>query len=228
VLTALRVIEAKRMKREASKSEHNMRMKVPITQQPVEAETQPPDIQRRINAGWLRLWRKVYPNTPPPAASAEVLNPKLEVRRRNSEARGLADQRPAAVGYLSRFLCVGFALALLVTGCAGPRPLKGGRAVTTHKPAGVIDQTLVQGENPSQATKQDQETVKVRTYTVPAGSRVEQPSPAGTPSGSPQPSTINSQPSPTFLISSPMPVVEREERGKWRVASQRWPVASHQ
>jgi hypothetical protein len=33
---------------------------------------------------------------------------------------------------------------------------------------------LVQGENPSQASKQDQETVKVRTYTVPAGSRVEQ------------------------------------------------------
>ena len=55
-----------------------------------------------------------------------------------------------------------------------PRPLKGGRAVTTHKPAGVIEQTLVQSENPAQATKQDQESVKVRTYTVPAGSRMEQ------------------------------------------------------
>ena len=54
---------------------------------------------------------------------------------------------------LPRFLCVGFALALLDTGCAGPRPLKGGRAVTTHKPAGVIEQTLVQGENPSQTSK---------------------------------------------------------------------------
>ena len=62
-----------------------------------------------------------------------------------------ATQRPAAADYLSRFLCVGFALALLVTGCAGPRPLKGGKAVTTRKPAGVIEQTLVQGENPSQA-----------------------------------------------------------------------------
>ena len=58
----------------------------------------------------------------------------------------------------------------------GPRPLKGGRAVTTHKPAEGIEQTLVQGENPSQATKQDQETVKVRNYTVPAGSRMEQSS----------------------------------------------------
>ena len=55
--------------------------------------------------------------------------------------------RPAAVDYLARFLCAGFALALLATGCAGPRPLKGGKAVTTRKPAGVVEQTLVQGEN---------------------------------------------------------------------------------
>jgi hypothetical protein len=53
------------------------------------------------------------------------------------------------VDYLSRFLCVGLALALLVTGCVGPRPLKGGKAVTMHKPAGIVEQTLVQGENPS-------------------------------------------------------------------------------
>jgi hypothetical protein len=89
-------------------------------------------------------------------------------------------------------LCVGFAIALFATGCAGPRPLKGGKVVTTHKPAGVIEQTLVQGENPSLATKQDQETVKVRTYTVPAGSRME-PSPAPAASQA-QLSTINSQP----------------------------------
>src|ERR1035437_2956910 len=84
---------------------------------------------------------------------------------------------PAAAGYLSRFLCVGFALALLATGCAGPRPLQGGKAVTTRKPAGVVEQTLVQGENPSQASKQTQESVKVRTYTLPAGSRMEQSQP---------------------------------------------------
>ncbi len=134
-----------------------------------------------------------------------------------------ATQRPAAADYLSRFLCVGFALALFVSGCAGPRPLKGGRAVTTHKPAGVIEQTLVQGENPSQASKQDQESVKVRTYTVPAGSRVEQSQTwegerprepkllrttaeirageigargdAPPPAGRQQPSTLNAQPS---------------------------------
>jgi hypothetical protein len=158
------------------------------------------------------------------------------------------------VDYLASFLCVGLALALLATGCVGPRPLKGGRAITAQKPGGMVEQTLVQGENPSQATRQDQETVKVRTYTVPAGSRVEQSSPsalhdpqyerndllslslspsmgervpkAGVGARQPstlnslprqsqatarQPSTINPQPSTTFLLSSPMPVVEREE-----------------
>jgi hypothetical protein len=141
--------------------------------------------------------------------------------------------RPAAVDYLSRFLCAWLALALLATGCVGPRPFKGGKAVTTHKPAGGIEQTLVQGDNPSQATKQDHETVKVRTYTVPVGSRMEQSSASAfhdpqyerndlfSPSkgervpkageGARQPSTINPQPSTAFVLSAPMPVVEREE-----------------
>jgi hypothetical protein len=127
---------------------------------------------------------------------------------------------------------VGFVLALAVTGCAGPRPLKGGKAITTRKPTGVIEQTLVQGENASQPTKQDQETIKVRTYTVPAGSRVEQPQmwegerlrepkllrsteeirargdarPPGR-----QPSTLNPEPSTSLVLSAPMPVIEREE-----------------
>src|ERR1035441_10115999 len=141
--------------------------------------------------------------------------------------------RPAAVGYLSRFLCAGFALALLATGCASTRPLKGGKAVTMHKPAGVIEQSLVQGENPSQASKQTQESVKVRTYTLPVGSRVEQSlnadcglrsaegrkaegvnanaQPSTSFAASRQPSTLNAQPSTSFVLSAPMPVVEREE-----------------
>ena len=49
---------------------------------------------------------------------AEVRNPKPETRRQISE-----DRAAAAVGYLSRFLCVGFALALLATGCVGHREL---------------------------------------------------------------------------------------------------------
>ena len=120
------------------------------------------------------------------------------------------------------------ALALLVTGCAGPRPLKGGKAVVTRTPGGSVQQTLTQSENPAQATKQEQESVKVRTFVVPAGSRVsaecgvrtcaESAREAARRSSCTHPSTLNSQPSAiihppssTFVLSGPMPVTEREE-----------------
>jgi hypothetical protein len=212
------------MKLTAQQSDQNMKTNLRIIKQPVEAKTQPPDIQRRINAGWLKLWRVVYPNTPPPT---ELQSPGEQGRQSRFRVRGSrfevprsAAQRHAAVDYLSRFLCVWFVLALFATGCVGPRPLKGGKAVTTRKPEGIIEQTIVQSENPSHASKQTQETVKVRTYTVPAGSRVEQSqSPASPaqlstinshPINSP-PSTLNPQPSTAFVLSAPMPVVEREE-----------------
>jgi hypothetical protein len=117
-------------------------------------------------------------------------------------------------------------LALLATGCAGPRPLRGGKAVTTHRPAGVVEQTLVQGENPSQASKQTQESVKVRTYTLPVGTRMEQtqiwegerPREPKLPSSTEEIRAradarppASPQPSPSFVLSAPMPVVEREE-----------------
>jgi hypothetical protein len=57
------------------------------------------------------------------------------------------------VDYLTSFLCAGFAVVLWSAGCAGPRPLKGGKAVKT----------------------------------------------------------INCRPSCAFIVSAPMPVVEREE-----------------
>src|ERR1035437_10358854 len=120
-----------------------MNTNVPINLQPVPAKGQTPDIQRRINGGWLRLRKTVYPSTPPPR---KVQSPR-------SKVQGPADRCPAAVDYLSSLLCAWLALVLLATGCAS-RPLKGGRAVTTRRPAGVIEQTLVQGENPSQASKQ--------------------------------------------------------------------------
>ena len=137
-----------------------------------------------------------------------------EVQGPESKAH-TAVPRSAAADYLARFLCAGFALALLASGCA-TRPLKGGRAVTTHKPAGGIEQTMVQGENASQATKQDQESVKVRSYTVPAGSRIEPSQAAGAvaaqaASGRHERSTLHSQPAPAFVLGAPMPVVEREE-----------------
>jgi hypothetical protein len=96
------------------------------------------------------------------------------------------------------------ALCLVMSACA-TRPLKGGRAVISPRTAGGVEQTLVQGENPTQVTKQDQETVRVRSYTVPAGSRVEvarvEQSAIGT-------SVTNVQ---AVVVSAPMPVQEREE-----------------
>jgi len=68
-------------------------------------------------------------------------------------------------------------------------PLKGGHATTS----GVIGQTVVQGDNPAQASRQDQETLKTRSYTVPAGSR------------------LMSASNQVVVVSAPMPVVEHEE-----------------
>jgi hypothetical protein len=208
---------------ESRNEEKNMKKNVPVKKQPVAAKGQTPGIQRRINAGWLRLWRAVYPNTPPPQ-TVQSLKSKVQSRE---------ERRPAAVERLASFLSVWLALVLLATGCAGTRPLKGGKAVTTRKPAGTVEQTLVQGENPSQASKQTQESVKVRTYTLPVGSRIEQSlnadcgvrsaegrkaeavianaQPSTSFAASRQPSTLNAQPSTSFVLSAPMPVVEREE-----------------
>ena len=81
---------------------------------------------------------------------------------------------------------------LLSSGCM-TGPLKGGKATTTGKPAGVIEQTVMQGDNPAQVSRQDQETVKTRSYTVPAGSR------------------LMSASNQVVVVSAPMPVVEHEE-----------------
>ncbi len=178
---------------------------------------EPSDRERRIKAGYRRLLRAVMDGK---GGESKVQSLKSKVRHPKRGAR-------AAEVYLSRFVCVGFALALAVTGCAGPRPLKGGRGVTTRNPAGAVEQSLVQGENPSQASKQDQETVKMRTYTVPAGSRVETslapsaatspgpphpaPLPLGGGEGGRRPGEGAQEPATTFTLSAPMPVIEREE-----------------
>jgi hypothetical protein len=82
--------------------------------------------------------------------------------------------------------------SLLLCGCA-TQPLKGGKATTRR--AGSIEQTLMQSDNPSQASRQDQETVRTRSYTVPVGSRLES----------------NATNGATVVVSAPMPVIEREE-----------------
>ena len=182
-------------------------------------EDEPSERERRIKAGYRRLLRagldgkrgesKLQPLKP------DVHPPKRAVR-------------VAAAEYLSGFLSACFALTLLGTGCAGPRPLKGGKATTTRSQAGLVQQTVAQGENASQPSKQDQETIKVRSYTLPAATRIEQgampvaapaavrsadknvraPSPSEPCS---EPSTLNAQPSTAYVLSAPMPVIEREE-----------------
>lgn len=83
----------------------------------------------------------------------------------------------------------------LLCGCAGTAPLKGGKATTLSKPAQGIEQTVVQSDNPAAVSRQDQETVRTRSYTVPTGSRLE--------SGVTNAAAV--------VVSAPMPVVEREE-----------------
>jgi hypothetical protein len=92
------------------------------------------------------------------------------------------------------------ATAGLLCGC-NLAPLKGGRATTS----GVIGQTVVQGDNPAQPSRQDQETVKTRSYTVPAGSRLEEAHLTATDIGV---TVTNVQ---AVVVSAPMPVVEHEE-----------------
>ena len=85
-----------------------------------------------------------------------------------------------------------FAAAGILSGCA-MSPLKGGHASTVNKPAGGIEQSVVQSDNPAQVSRQDQETVRTKSYTVPAGSR------------------LVSASNQMVVVSAPMPVVEHEE-----------------
>jgi hypothetical protein len=82
---------------------------------------------------------------------------------------------------------------LLLCGCM-TQPLKGGKA-STSQAAGRISQSVSQSDNPAQTSRQDQETVRTRSYTVPTGSRLESVATNGV----------------TVVVSAPMPVVEREE-----------------
>ena len=89
---------------------------------------------------------------------------------------------------------------LALAGCS-MAPLKGGHATTS----GVIGQTVVQGDNPAQVTRQDQETLKTRSYTLPTGSRMEEARFTRNEGGM---IVTNVQ---AVIVSAPMPVVEKEE-----------------
>lgn len=95
-------------------------------------------------------------------------------------------------------------MTLTLAGCM-TQPLKGGKATTSRKSAGGIDQTLVQSDNLAQASRQDQETVRTRSYTVPVGSQLYVRGPQN---GDDTGVTSNIS---VVVVSAPMPVVEREE-----------------
>ncbi len=94
--------------------------------------------------------------------------------------------------------------AVLFSGCT-MAPLKGGRASTVSKSTQGIEQSVFQGDNPAQASRQDQETIKTRSYTVPAGSRLVETHVTTDAGGA---TITNAQ---AVVISAPMPVVEHEE-----------------
>ena len=96
-------------------------------------------------------------------------------------------------------------VALALVGCASTAPLKGGKATTLSKPTQGIEQTVVQSDNPAAVSRQDQETVRTRSYTVPTGSRMEESRVTANDAGA---AVTNVQ---SVVVSAPMPVVEREK-----------------
>jgi len=96
------------------------------------------------------------------------------------------------------------AAAGMLSGCA-MAPLKGGHASTVSKSTQGIEQSVVQGDNPAQASRQDQETIRTKSYTVPAGSRMVETHVTADAGGAP---ATNAQ---SLLISAPMAVTEHEE-----------------
>jgi hypothetical protein len=102
------------------------------------------------------------------------------------------------------FIVTVFAAVGLLAGCA-IAPLKGGKASTVSNPAQGIAQTVVQSDNPAQISRQDQETVKTKSYTVPAGSRLVDTRVATDSAGAPATNAT------ALIVSAPMPVVEHEE-----------------
>ena len=96
-------------------------------------------------------------------------------------------------------------VTLMLVGCANTKPLKGGKATTSRSAAGRVEQTVVQSENPAAVSRQDQETIRTRNYTVPMGSQLYV---SGAQSGNAAGVTSNIS---MVVVSAPMPVVEREE-----------------
>ena len=125
-------------------------------------------------------------------AQAEHLVAKLNAPPENTMRLKMV--APVTAVLLAMFIFSGCAIA----------PLKGGHA-STSQAAGHIDQSVVQGDNPAQASRQDQETVRTKSYTVPAGSRLVETHVVADAGRAPATNAT------ALVISAPMAVTEHEE-----------------
>jgi len=101
-------------------------------------------------------------------------------------------------------LVIALSAIVLTAGCT-MAPLKGGRATTLSKPTQGIEQSVSQGDNPAQPSRQNQETVRTKSYTVPTGSRLVETRVSADTSGAPATNAT------ALVISAPMAVTEHEE-----------------
>jgi hypothetical protein len=95
-------------------------------------------------------------------------------------------------------------ILVFITGCA-MAPLKGGKASTVSKNAQSIEQTVVQSDNPAQVSRQAQETVRTKSYTVPAGSKLVETHVVNDTGGAPVTNGM------ALIVGAPMVVTEHEE-----------------
>ena len=126
-----------------------------------------------------------------------------------AQAEGMAATLNSRPDETVRLKMVAPAAALLMavvlfSGCT-LGPLKGGRASTVSKSTQGIEQSVTQGDNPAQSSRQDQETVRTKSYTVPAGSRMVETRVTADAGGA---LVTNAS---ALLISAPMAVTEHEE-----------------
>src|SRR6266699_6689499 len=101
-----------------------------------------------------------------PTATKTSFSLSPPVRRSSVQSSKFSVQCSKFFGFAPIFYLLSSIFFLV--GCTAPRPLKGGKAFTARTPTGGLSQVLLQGENPSVPSRQAQETVKVRTYTLPA------------------------------------------------------------
>ena len=107
----------------------------------------------------------------------------------------------------TKIVLIDFAIIAAIWMLAGCTiaPLKGGHASTVSKSTQGIEQSVVQGDNPAQSSRQDQETVRTKSYTVPAGSRLVETRVIADAGGAPATNAT------ALVISAPMAVTEHEE-----------------